>query len=109
MDASKRIVVNTLAQHIRSVLNIGLSLYSTRIILQALGQMDFGIYSLVAGVVAMLGFLTNAMVVTTQRQLSFYHGRGVKYDVRRMFSNSLLLHIVLGLLLTVGFIAIAFS
>ena len=67
MDASKRIVVNTLAQHIRSVLNIGLSLYSTRIILQALGQMDFGVYSLVAGVVAMLGFLTNAMVVTTQR------------------------------------------
>lgn len=100
MDASKRIVINTLAQHIRSVVNIGLSLYSTRLILQALGQVDFGVYSLVAGVVAMLGFLTNAMVVTTQRQLSFYHGRGAQADVRRMFSNSLLLHIVLGLFLS---------
>lgn len=107
MDASKRIVVNTLAQHIRSVVNICLSLYSTRLILQALGHDDFGIYSLVAGVVAMLGFLNNAMVVTTQRQLSFWHGRGNVADVRRMFSNSLLLHIVFAMLLAAVLVAIA--
>lgn len=104
MTPQKRIIVNTAAQHIRSVFNIILSLYSTRLILQALGQNDFGIYSLVAGVVSMLSFLTNTMVVTTQRQLSFYHGRGDMNDVRRMFSNSLLLHIIIaaiiGLVLT---------
>ena len=106
MDASKRIVVNTLAQHIRSIVNIVLSLYSTRLILQALGQSDYGIYSLVAGVVAMLGFLTNAMVVTTQRQLSFYHGSGNIDTVRRIFSNSLLLHVLLGIILVVVLLAV---
>ena len=106
MEPAKRIVINTFAQHIRSIVNICLSLYSTRLVLQALGQSDFGIYSLVAGVVAMLGFLTNAMVVTTQRQLSFYHGRGKLDDVRRMFSNSLLIHIVMGGLIALVLMAI---
>ena len=106
MNSAKRIFVNTLAQHLRSVFNICLSLFSTRLVLQALGQSDFGIYSLVAGVVALLSFLTNAMVVTTQRQLSFCHGKGSMADVRRMFSNSLMLHWLLGLALSALLIAI---
>ena len=106
MNSNQRIVVNTLAQHTRSVVNILLSLYSTRVVLQALGQSDYGVYSLVAGVVTMLGFLTNALVITTQRQLSFCHGRGNIAEVRKMFSNSLLLHIVFGLLLVAVLTAI---
>lgn len=97
MEPAKRIVVNTLAQHTRAVINICLSLYSTRLVLKALGQTDFGIYSLVAGVVAMLSFLTGAMVVTTQRQLSFYHGKGDEHDLKAVFSSSLFLHIILGI------------
>jgi len=106
MNSNTRIIVNTLAQNIRSLFNIGLSLYSTRLILLALGESDYGIYSLVAGVVAMLGFLTNAMVVTTQRQLSFCHGRGNMTDVQRVFSNSLFLHIVSGLILVVALVSV---
>lgn len=101
MNSTQRIVTNTLAQHIRSVINICLSLYSTRLVLQALGESDFGIYSLVASVVALLGFLTNAMVITTQRQLSFCYGKGDISEVRTMFSNSLLLHIVCGVILCI--------
>lgn len=96
MEPAKRIVINTFAQHTRAIINTCLSLYSTRLVLQALGQSDYGIYSLVAGVVTMLGFLTNAMVITTQRQLSFYHGKGNITEVRGMFSSSLLLHILIG-------------
>ena len=106
MEPSKRIVINTLAQHIRAVINICLSLYSTRLVLQALGQSDFGIFSLVGGVVAMLAFLTNAMVVTTQRQLSFYHGKGDPLSLKSMFSTSLLLHIIIGALLCVVLLAL---
>ena len=67
MNSNTRLIVNTLAQHIRSLVNIVLSLYSTRLVLQALGQSDFGIFSLVGSVVTMMGFITNAMVVATQR------------------------------------------
>ena len=73
-----------------------LSLYSTRLILAALGQSDFGIYSVVAGVVAMLSFMTNALVTTTQRYLSFHHGQNDPQKVYQVFGNSVLLHLLIG-------------
>ena len=98
MNPTKRIIINTLAQYTRAILNIGLSLYSTRLVLEALNVDDYGIYSLVAGVVGILGYLTNALVVTTQRYLSFYHGAGDIEKVRRVFANSLFIHIIVALL-----------
>ena len=106
MEPAKRIVINTLAQHTRAIINICLSLYSTRLVLQALGQSDFGIFSLVGGVVAMLACLTNAMVVTTQRQLSFWHGKGDPLALKSMFSTSLLLHIVIGAVLSAALLTL---
>ncbi len=70
-----------------------LSLYSTRLILGALGMSDFGIYSIIGGVVTMLGFITNSLVVTTQRYISFHHGRGDMDAVKKIFFNSLFIHI----------------
>ncbi len=97
MDSTKRIIVNTIAQYAKAVINIGLSLYSTRLILDALSITDFGIYAVVGAVVAMLGFITNSLVITTQRYISFYHGRGDRAYVSKIFNNSLLLHVVFGL------------
>ncbi len=85
-----------------------MSLYSTRLILAALGQSDFGIFNVVAGVVAMLSFMTNALVTTTQRYLSFYHGKGDKEKIRQVFANSLLLHVVIGGGLFVILLALAY-
>lgn len=99
MEASQRIIFNTLAQYGKSIINIGLSLYSTRLVLSALNISDYGIYSVIAGVVGILGYLTNSLVVTTQRYLSFYYGIGDKKQVKQLFANSLLIHLILGLLL----------
>ena len=96
MNNSSRVIVNTLAQHIRAIFSMCLSLYATRLILRALGDSDYGIFMLVGGVVAMLGFVTNAMVVTTQRYLSYRHGQGQMLGVKLFFENSLLLHIAIG-------------
>ena len=101
MTNSQRIIVNTIAQYTRTIINVCLSLYSTRLILSALGQNDFGIYSVVAGVVAMLSFVTNALVITTQRYLSFHHGKNDLNQVRKVFGNSWLLHLFIGLLITI--------
>ena len=99
MDKNKRTFVNVLAQYIRTIISICLSLYTTRLVLQALGKSDYGLFMLVGGIVAMLGFLTNAMVVTTQRHLSFYYGKKDFNQVRSVFSNALILHFCLGLFL----------
>lgn len=101
MGPAQRIVVNTLAQYVRLLFCVVLSLYSTRLVLQALGQSDYGIYSLVGGVIVMLAFITQALVITTQRHLSFARGQGDALHVRRVFSNSLLLHLIIGVLMTV--------
>ncbi len=101
MTNSQRIIVNTSAQYTRTIINVCLSLYSTRLILTALGQSDYGIYSVVGGVVAMLSFITNALVTTTQRYLSFYHGAGDKDKIRIVFGNSMLLHILIGVIAVV--------
>ncbi len=101
MEPEKRIVVNTIAQYSKSVINTCLSLFTVRIVLSALGQSDYGMFNLIAGVISMIGFITNALVITTQRHLSFYQGQGNKYKVQQVFSNSLLIHIIICLGLSV--------
>lgn len=101
MTNSNRIIINTMAQYTRTIINVCLSLYSTRLILSALGQSDYGIYSVVAGVIAMMSFITNALVVTTQRFLSIYHGKNDPQKIRQIFGNSMLLHILIASILGV--------
>lgn len=97
MNNSQRVLVNTLAQYVRVFISMFLSLYTVRIVLKTLGADDFGIYSLVAGVVSMLAFVTNALVQTTQRFVSYYQGQGDVRKIKEVFCSSLVIHIVLGL------------
>ena len=99
MDSTRRIVFNTLAQYSRSILNILLSLFSTRYIVEALGISDYGIYVVVGGVVALLGFITNALVITTQRFVSFYYGKADIKQVCIVFANSMFIHQLFALLM----------
>lgn len=101
MTPSQRILVNTIAQYIRTTIILILSLYTTRIVLDILGQSDYGLYSLVAGIVAMLSFITNSLVATTQRFVSFYQGKGIIEKVSDIFNNCIVLHILLGIALTI--------
>lgn len=101
MNSLQRIIVNTIAQYVRTVVNILLSLYTVRVILDTLGVVDYGIYSLIAGVTAMLAFMTNALVTTTQRYMSFYQGKKDINKMKEVFSNSEFLHLVLGVFLVI--------
>lgn len=65
MSPNKRIVVNTAAQYTKAVINTLLSLYTVRLVLSIVGESDYGIMSIIMGIVGFLGFITNALVVTT--------------------------------------------
>lgn len=106
MEANKRIILNTSVQYIKAIVTTILSLFSMRIILEAIGVSDYGIFSVVGGVIAMLGFITNALVITTQRYVSYYYGRHRTNQVKRFFINSLFLHIILGLLIGLALLAV---
>lgn len=96
MNNSKRVVINTGAQYMRAVLNIVFSFLATRAILKALGVNDYGIYSLIAGVVSVLSFITSSLIITTQRFLSVAQGEGNVTKSKIIFNNSLILHLVIG-------------
>lgn len=101
MNNASRVVINTTAQYIRIIINICLSLYSTRLVLSALGVVDYGIYTLVAGVIALISFMVNAMVVTTQRYMSYYYSQNNIEKLKEIFCSSIILHVLFGVLVAV--------
>lgn len=92
---NKRIAKNTLMLYIRMLLIMVVSLYTSRVILQALGVEDFGLYNVVGGVVVLFTFINNAMVTSTQRFLNFEIGRNNLDEARKVFSASLNIHAVI--------------
>lgn len=101
MSNSKRVIINTGAQYVRAVFNIVFSFLATRVILRVLGVDDYGIYSLVAGVVSILSFITSSLVITTQRYLSVAQGEENILKSKVIFNNSLILHLVIGVVIIV--------
>lgn len=89
---NKRIAKNTLMLYIRMLLIMGVNLYTSRIILQALGVDDFGLYNIVGGVVVLFTFINNAMVASTQRFLNYELGRNNPEEAQKVFSASLSIH-----------------
>lgn len=76
---------------------IFVSLYSTRLILASLGAADFGIYTVVGGAIAMLGFLNSTMANATQRFMSYAEGEGMVEKKRAIFNVSLVLHLAVAI------------
>ncbi len=76
MQTSQKVAFNTLVMYTKVLVTIGVSLYSTRLILCELGAEDFGIFNLIAGVVGMLAFLNTSVSLATQRYLAYTLGKG---------------------------------
>ena len=74
--AATRVAKNTLILYFRMAITLFISLYSTRLILAALGSSDFGLFNVVGGAIAMLGFLNSSMAASTQRFMSVTQGTG---------------------------------
>ena len=72
MSNSSRVIFNTGVQYIRTLISVSIGIYSSRIVLNALGVEEFGVYNLIAGVIVMLSFINASLAVTTQRFLSYY-------------------------------------
>src|SRR5690606_12650380 len=101
MEAAKRVAVNTGILYARMGITVLISLYSTRLILKALGAEDFGLFNVVGGAIAMLGFLNASMSAATQRFMSFAHGAGDKSKLNQIFNVSLVLHLIIAAILFV--------
>lgn len=82
-------------------ISVIVSLYTSRVVLQTLGVEDYGIYGVVGGIVAMMGFINASMSGATSRFLTFELGRGDFSRLSKTFSSALLVHIIIAVIVLV--------
>ncbi len=98
---NKRIAKNTLMLYLRMLVMMGLSLFTSRVVLQTLGIDDFGIYNVIGGVILFFSFINSALMGASQRFLNYEMGRGNDKGVERVFSMSLTTQAVIALVIVV--------
>lgn len=91
-STAHRVIKNTGYLYAKMGITMFVSLYTTRLILNGLGAADFGIFNIVGGAIAMLGFLNAAMASATQRFMSYAEGEGNKEKQKYIFNISIVLH-----------------
>lgn len=94
---NKRIAKNTVLLYIRSFIVMIVALYTSRVILKALGVEDYGLFNVIGGVVGLFAFLRSSMTKSTQRFLNF---EMAKPDgrLKETFSVSLAIHVIIAMI-----------
>lgn len=92
---NKRIARNSVMLYIRSLLLMLITLYTSRIVLNALGESNYGVYSVVGGIVILFSFINSALTGTTQRFMNVAMGRDDSAELRKVFSASIKVHIAI--------------
>ncbi len=100
---NRTIAKNTLLLYGRMFITIILGLFTSRIVLRSLGFSDYGVYNVVGGIVSMLSFLNVGMTQASHRFIAFELGRGNKDALKSVFSNSLLTHAAIAIIVLVVF------
>ncbi len=98
-ERSQRIVKNTLLLYVRTFFLMIISLYTSRIILNALGVVDYGIYNVVGGVVTMFSMISGSLSTAISRFLTFAIGKRNIEKLNDIFSTSVNIQLILGLVI----------
>lgn len=96
-ENTKRIAKNTLMLYGRMLFSMVVSLYTSRVVLNTLGVVDYGIYNAVGGFVAMFSLISSSLSSAVSRFLTFELGRGDQERLNKAFSTSLIIHITLAI------------
>ena len=78
-----------------------INLYASRVILDALGISDYGIYNVVGGVIAMFSFLSSSFSTSISRYITFALGKGDMDNLKKVFSTSVNVQILISLIIVV--------
>ena len=96
---NKRIAKNTLFLYFRTFLVMAISLYTSRVILVALGVEDYGIYNVVGGAVAMFSVISGAISTAISRFITFELGKNDFKNLQRVFSTSVNIQVIISILI----------
>ena len=99
MTSSQRILLNTLASYGRTVVSMALGIFSSRWILQALGEVDFGLMGVVGVMIMFITFLNAVTSASCSRFFALSIGKGDAQETNRWFNTALSVHFILPMLL----------
>lgn len=82
IDSTKeRVAKNVMMLYMRLFLTMCISIYTSRVLLNSLGVIDYGIYNVIGGLVGMLSFLNGSLTSSSQRFLTYSIGKGDSNEV----------------------------
>ena len=110
-NSNKRIARNTMLLYTRSLINLVIGLYTSRLTLDALGIADYGIYNVVGSLVALFGLFNGSLNTAISRFITYELGRNNNQRLNKVFSSSLSILFIFALVIfilgeTVGLWAI---
>ena len=105
---NKRLAKNSIILYLRMFFTLILQLYTSRLVLQALGVEDFGIYNVVGGVIAMLNFVNMSLSNANSRFIAVEIGTEKNNNLKKLFSCIMSIHWLFALIIlilseTIGF------
>lgn len=101
MKSANKVIFNTGVLYGQLIISMAIGLFTTRIVLDALGETNYGIYMLVAGVVGILGILNSNMANTSMRYMAHSLGTNDKKTIQKTFNTTLILHFVIGAIVVI--------
>lgn len=101
MSNQGRVFKNSVFLYGRMFVIMIITLYSSRLVLKALGVSDFGLFNLVGGIVSMLGFFNSAMSIATQRFLAYDISSGDIERLKKTFSSAMIIQFLTGSLIII--------
>lgn len=96
---NKRIAKNTILLYIRMLISMIVGLFTSRIIINTLGEIDFGLHNVVGGIVIMFSFINTAMANATSRHLTYALGKNDINLLKKTFSACVTIHIIIALII----------
>lgn len=99
---NKRIFKNTILLYTRMLITMAIGFYTSRVVLDVLGVIDYGIYNVVGGIVAMLATLYGPMASATQRCLTFSLGKGDEIHTQKVFKTSITSQTIIAIILFIA-------
>lgn len=100
-ENNKRIMKNTFLLYFRMLFLMIVNLYTSRVVLNALGIEDFGIYSVVGGVVAMLTLISGTLSTAISRFITYELGRGNQDNLNKIFSSAVTTQLAIAILIVI--------
>lgn len=97
-DSSKQVAKNTVMLYIRQFFILFLNLYTVRLVLNVLGETDYGVYIVAAGFVTMFSVFSGAMSQACQRYFCYDLGIGDYKKLNTTFTLSLLIHVLIAII-----------